>query len=608
MGDDQSRSIALQSDGKIVVTGYSHNGTNTDFLVVRYDSDGSLDATFGTGGVVTTDLGSGHDYAESVVVQQDGKIVVGGHSWNGSNYDATLVRYNSDGTLDATFDGDGIVTTNVDASDDRVGEIILQPDGKIVTVGTSHNGSSNEIVVMRYDTDGSLDAAFGTAGIVRTDVGANHDYGRGVAVQSDGKIVIAGYRDNGPDDEFVVARYNADGSLDTSFDGDGIATLDFGAGFDRAHSVAVQPDGRILVAGSTHNGTHWVSTVVRYDADGTLDTSFDGDGIATASVGANDAFASAITLQADGTILVAGSSSTGTSDEMMVTRYNADGSLDTQFSLVTTLDGAPTFTEGAPAVVLDADVDVSDTELDALNAGLGNYAGASLTVVRTGGASAEDLLSFNDGAGITLVGGNLIKNGQVIASFDTTTTAGQLAIAFTDANGEIPTSADVDAILRQLTYANASDAPPANVTLAWTFDDGNTGAQGSGGALQALGSTTVTITPVNDPPVLDLDADDSAAAGLNFATTWTEGGGPVAVADTDATLSDVDSANLTQLQVQITSRPDGVAELLAADTTGTSIVSSWDSATGILTLSGSDSVRQLPAGAPHDHLRQTRRT
>ena len=172
-----------------------------------------------------------------------------------------------------------------------------------------------------------------------------------------------------------------------------------------------------------------------------------------------------------------------------------------------------TFTEGGSAVVLDADVDISDPELDALNGGNGNYDGTSLTLVRDGRANNDDVLSFNDGNGITLSSGTLIKNSQIIATFDTTTTSDELVISFTDANGEIPTSADVDNILRQLTYANSSDDPPASVQLDWTFDDGNTGSQGSGGSLNAAGGTTVDITGVNDEQVLSTNVGDTVAEG-----------------------------------------------------------------------------------------------
>ncbi|MCP4838496.1 MAG: hypothetical protein GY894_03915, partial [Planctomycetes bacterium] len=165
---------------------------------------------------------------------------------------------------------------------------------------------------------------------------------------------------------------------------------------------------------------------------------------------------------------------------------------------VTTLEGAPSFIEGGAAVVLDADVDISDIELDALNGGNGNYNGASVTLARNGGVSTDDVFSFSDGNGITLVGGTVLqKAGATIASFNITTTPGQLVITFTNANGQTPTSTDVDNILRQITYANSSDDTPATAQIDWSFDDGDAGVP-----LQATGSTTVTITAVNDAPVL----------------------------------------------------------------------------------------------------------
>ena len=198
-------------------------------------------------------------------------------------------------------------------------------------------------------------------------------------------------------------------------------------------------------------------------------------------------------------------------DDNKIAWYENDGSLN----------GAPTFVQGGPPVILDADVDVSDAELDAFNAGNGNYDGASLTLVRNGGATSEDVFSFNDGNSITLSGGNLIKNSQIIASFDTTSTPGELVVTFTDANGEIPTSVDVDNILRQITYSNSSGTPPPSATIDWTFDDGNTGAQGSGGALQAVGSTTVTIiatlTGVSNAPSPNT-VSDSSTHTVSFTT------------------------------------------------------------------------------------------
>ncbi|MCP5090822.1 MAG: VCBS repeat-containing protein, partial [Gammaproteobacteria bacterium] len=198
------------------------------------------------------------------------------------------------------------------------------------------------------------------------------------------------------------------------------------------------------------------------------------------------------------------------------------------------LDGAPTFTEDGVSVVLDADVVIADTNLDALNSSNGDYDGASVTLGRNGGVSTDDVFSFNDGNGITLETSTslnktvLQKSGVTIAIFDTTTIPGELRVTFTNANGETPTSADVDYILRQITYANSSDAPPATAQIDWTFDDGNTGGQGTGGALQALGSTTVTITAVNDAPNFD-----TASFTTHTITTGADGASSTVAIDID---------------------------------------------------------------------------
>ncbi|MCP4857295.1 MAG: DUF4347 domain-containing protein, partial [Fuerstiella sp.] len=200
----------------------------------------------------------------------------------------------------------------------------------------------------------------------------------------------------------------------------------------------------------------------------------------------------------------------------------------------TNLNGTPTFTEDGAAVVLDADVVVSDVELDALNSSNGDYDGASVTLVRNGGVSTDDVFSFSDGNGITLETSTslnktvLQKSGATIAIFDTTTIPGELKITFTNANGQTPTSADVDHILQQIIYANSSDTPPASTQIDWAFDDGNTGSQGTGGALQALGSTTVTITAVNDAPNFD-----TASFTTHTITTGADGASSTVAMDID---------------------------------------------------------------------------
>ena len=501
---DSGHSVTVQNDGKILVAGYSHNGTDYDFALTRYNTDGSPDNSFGVNGIVTTDIDSNNnDFGRSVTVQDDGKILVAGYTGT-TNYLFALTRYNANGSLDTSFGGgnDGKVTVDIGEGSAYGLSVTMQDDGKILVAGYTDIGSANYVfLLIRYTADGSPDTDFGGGnGIVTTNVGVGNDYGYSVTVQDDGKILVAGYSDNGTDNDFALTRYTTDGSLDTNFGDNGIVTTDVGGGNDSGYSIAVQADGKILVAGYSHNGTNYDFALTRYNTDGILDTGFGNNGKVTTPVGTGDDTGLSVTVQDDGKILVGGYSHNGTNNDFALTRYTSDGTLDVTFDLINTLDGTPTYIENNAAVVLDSDVDVSDVELDALNSGAGNYAGASLTLVRNGGASADDVLGFNDAGGITLSGGSLIKNSQVIATFDTTSTPGQLVITLTDTGGEIPTSADVDNILSQITYANTADEPPASIQIDWTFNDGNTGDQGSGGAMTATGRTTVNITAANNAP------------------------------------------------------------------------------------------------------------
>jgi uncharacterized delta-60 repeat protein len=342
-GGDEAKSVALQSDGKIVVAGYSVNGDTYDFAVVRYNTNGSLDTSFDTDGKVTTAIGASNDYVNSIALQSDGKIVVAGYSVNGGNYDFTVVRYNTNGSLDTSFSEDGIVTTAIGASDDIIRSVALQSDGKIVVAGYSDNGGTYDFAVARYNTNGSLDTSFSGDGIVTTAIGASDDVVFSIALQSDGKIVVAGYSYNGGTYDFAVVRYNTNGSLDTSFDTDGKVTTAIGALDDYALSIALQSDGKIVVAGQTYNGSKFDFAVARYNTNGSPDTSFDTDGKVTTAIGASDDYALSIALQSDGKIVVAGYSYNGSNYDFAVARYNTNGSPDTSFDAdgkVTTAIGA----------------------------------------------------------------------------------------------------------------------------------------------------------------------------------------------------------------------------------------------------------------------------
>jgi uncharacterized delta-60 repeat protein len=328
---EKAYSVAIQSDGKIVVAGEFRIGFDDAFLVARYNNDGSLDNSFGLNGVVTTSFGSGGCSANAVVIQQDGKIVLAGFSINESFYEFAIVRYNTDGSLDNSFDADGIVTTSVGSSNDMAFSLALQQDGKIVVAGLSSNGSNDDFAIVRYNTDGSLDNTFSVDGKVTTAVGSDDEIARAIVLQQDGKIVLAGYTDNGTDFDFALVRYNTDGTLDTSFDEDGKVITVIGSENDLAMSVAIQQDGKIVVAGYSDNESKHEIALARYNSNGTLDESFNSDGVVTTSIG-NGCEAESIVIQPDGKIIIAGQATTGPSTiDIAVIRYNTEGTLDNSF-------------------------------------------------------------------------------------------------------------------------------------------------------------------------------------------------------------------------------------------------------------------------------------
>jgi uncharacterized delta-60 repeat protein len=332
--ENYAYSVVIQSDGKIVAAGHSSNGSNYDFALARYNADGSLDTTFGTGGTVTTAIGTGNDYVYSVAIQSDRKIVVAGSAGYGSHDDFALARYNADGSLDTTFGTGGKVTTAIGmwAS---AHSIAIQSDGKIVAAGLSAANSSSyyDFALVRYNADGSLDTTFDTDGIVTTAIGAYHDEAYSVAVQSDGKIIAAGRSSDSTNSNagFALVRYNADGSLDTTFGTGGKVTTAIGTGNDYANSVAIQSGGKIVAAGHSYNGSNYDFALVRYNADGSLDTTFGTSGKVTTAIGTGDDYANSIAVQSGGKIVAAGYSNNGSTSDFALARYNADGSLDATF-------------------------------------------------------------------------------------------------------------------------------------------------------------------------------------------------------------------------------------------------------------------------------------
>ena len=268
--NDEAFALAVQSDGKLVAAGYSDTGTQGVFALVRYNTDGSLDTTFNATGKVTTAIGTVNDIAYALVIQSDGKLVAAGYSDTGTQVEFALVRYNTDGSLDTTFNTTGKVTTAIGTVNDIAYALVIQSDGKLVAAGVSNTGTQDEFALARYNTDGSLDAGatgFGTGGIVTTAVGTVNDVASALAIQSNGKLVAAGFSYSGAQERFALARYNTDGSLDagaTGFGTGGKVTTAIGTITDVATALVVQSDGKLVAAGYSDGGAQTRFALARY--------------------------------------------------------------------------------------------------------------------------------------------------------------------------------------------------------------------------------------------------------------------------------------------------------------------------------------------------------
>ena len=330
-GTDVAYSLALQPDGMIVVAGACSNGGDYDFCLARYLTNGALDLSFNGIGKVITAIGNGNDGAYSIALQRDGKIVVAGSCLNGNTYDFCLARYFASGTLDVSFHGTGKVITAIGSGNAAAYSVALQSDGKIVVAGRCSNGTNTDFCLARYLASGALDMSLNSTGTVITTIGSGNDVARGVALQPDGKIVLAGYCSNGNSIDFCLARYLASGTLDVSFNGSGTVITPIGVGDDYAISLALQPDGKIIVAGVCSNGANSDFCLTRYLANGTFDTSFNSTGKVITPIGSSDDYGYSVALQPDGKIVVAGYCVSGANLDFCLARYLANGTLDASF-------------------------------------------------------------------------------------------------------------------------------------------------------------------------------------------------------------------------------------------------------------------------------------
>jgi uncharacterized delta-60 repeat protein len=359
--------MALQADGKIVMAGLRQD----HFVVARYDTSGSLDPTFGGVGWVTTsfgDVGCG-DLANAVLVQPDGGIVAAGfsRSMSGCLAEFALARYGTDGSLDASFGGDGLVTTHLGGPHctSSAQGATIQPDGSLIAAGWRACSGVVAFAVVRYLPDGTLDQSFGRNGIVLTDLSPYFDQASDVEVEPDGSIVAAGTANLYGHGKFAIVRYHPDGTRDRTFGGDGTVKTSFrpvGCAPSTAETLALQADGPIVVGGMTSCGPPDFA-LVRYLPNGALDPSFDGDGRVTTLLTDGDCsdHVYGLAIQSDGKLVADGAAGCITDGSFGLARYLPDGSLDATFGGDGTI--ATTFANGCFAQGEDVVIEAGGTIL-----------------------------------------------------------------------------------------------------------------------------------------------------------------------------------------------------------------------------------------------------
>jgi uncharacterized delta-60 repeat protein len=346
---DVANAVAIQADGKLVVAGTSYLGNNfsgEDFALLRYLPDGTVDKSFGRRGRATTNFPNLAAQISAVVIQPDQKIVVAGGAYpllvSAGNF--VLARYLPDGTLDSGFGTGGIVTTHFPMHGSYASALALQADGKIVAAGTyfvnfsTDDSSNTDFALARYNEDGTPDTSFGQGGQLTTDFDGFNDDAFALLVQPDGKLVAVGSAKN-PSRfyDFALARYRRNGQLDKSFGEGGKVRTDFGkADFDRARSAVLQPDGKIVAVGFTifDGGGTQPFAAARYAPDGSLDPGFGNGGLLQITFGSIAQTAYQVLLQPDGKLVMVGFPSTESSDsDFLLARCWPDGSLDPDFGV-----------------------------------------------------------------------------------------------------------------------------------------------------------------------------------------------------------------------------------------------------------------------------------
>ncbi|MEZ5018287.1 MAG: T9SS type A sorting domain-containing protein [Flavipsychrobacter sp.] len=317
-GSSLANAIAIQDNGKIIVAGNAEG-----MAIARYNTDGSLDGNFGNGGMVLTNNPNSTAIANSILLQPDGKIIVGGHYQNTppDGYAYILARYNSNGSLDATFGNGGISIIDIAAGQglgalDFLRKIVLQPNGKIIAVGVSGPNAT----LVRLESNGDTDSLFGINGIVTTNYSTSgNSIFNDVMIQPDGKIVAAGST-TAAVPNFLVARFNANGQPDINFGNNGAVTIGHSTMQNYATSVLLQPDGKILAGGVINDNGLFQFAIARYNSDGSVNSTFGTNGVLKTKADKSYSAIESMIMQQDNKIVVAGSNNA----DFLLARYTTD--------------------------------------------------------------------------------------------------------------------------------------------------------------------------------------------------------------------------------------------------------------------------------------------
>jgi uncharacterized delta-60 repeat protein len=500
----------LQTDGKILVGLTSMAVGGGDFAVMRLLADGSIDSSFGSNGIATMAINGQHDEVRTVMVQADGKIVLAGIAHVDGNRDFALARLNADGSADTSFNGTGKLVVAIGSTLDEQNAATLAPDGKIVLVGHSHITTVNrDISAIRVNQDGTLDTSFGNGGKVLL-AAATDDKALSVKVQADGKILIGGHA-SGMDGGTVLLRLGADGTPDSTFGVGGKLAPALTRFAGPIYDLVALADGKVLALSSAFGDI----VVSRYLPDGSVDTTFGAGGRAALPWRLFSEQPKALLVSGDKIVVVNNSyQGDGLLGAQVLMRLNLNGTPDPSFGLSQPSSlGGVVLANGVVPQQLDANAMVFDAEMHKPQ----NYHGATLTLQRQGGANPEDVFGFMPGAKV--VNGILDIEGASIATV--VQSAGKLQLLF----NQYESAYTAGLAIRAITYSNSnSSSPPASVALEWTISDGNTGAQGFGGALSATAVSTVQIGATvaeamrqYGDPTLGVDGEVLAARS-HFAT------------------------------------------------------------------------------------------